>query len=69
MPLQLCKAGSVVRLRHIAAEQDLVKYLYGMGLYPGVELEVMTADPTFIVSVKGVQIALGRDVVSRLHVG
>jgi Fe2+ transport system protein FeoA len=68
MPIQSFKKGSMVCLKEISADENLCTYLHGLGLIPGVALEIVSDKNPFVVNVKGSKLALGSSVLNCLIV-
>ncbi len=67
MPLSIMKSGEKAVIAKVREKGDLQHHLETMGFVEGAEVEVMNvAHGDLIVKVKGVQVALGRQVASRI---
>jgi ferrous iron transport protein A len=70
MPLSIVQAGRRVRLVAVNAGHGLLSRLTGMGLVPGVEIEVLrnSMHGPFLIAVKGGRIMLGRGMAQKIMV-
>jgi len=68
-PLALCESGEKVTVREIAGGLGVRRRLESMGLYPGEEVEVVSAQGgPIIVSVKGCRVGIGRGMAYKIMV-
>ncbi len=69
MPLSMVPPGSIVRVVRIYAGRGLAQRLMELGLTSGAEIKVLKNDiGPLLLHVRGVTIALGRGVASRVLV-
>lgn len=71
MPLSMAEVGRILVLREVKAEPDLQMRLAAMGLYPGVEIRVISRSmhgPCIIV-VKECRFVLDRQTAHQILVG
>jgi ferrous iron transport protein A len=64
MPLSSAQPGRKVRVKSIAGERHVCSRMAAMGIYPGVEMELICAgcDAPCVVRVHGGTLSLGRSV-------
>ncbi len=68
-PLALCRPGEKVVVREIAGGMGVKRRLESMGLYPGEEVVVISAQKgPVIVSIKGCRIGIGRGMAHKIMV-
>ncbi len=68
-PLALCKPGEKVVVKDIAGGMGVRKRLESMGLYPGEEITVLSAQKgPVIVRVKGCRVGIGRGMAHKIMV-
>jgi len=69
MPLSMVPPGSVVKIIRIYAGRGLAQRLMELGLTSGAEVKVLKNDVgPLLLHVRGVTIALGRGVASKIFV-
>ncbi len=67
MPLSVLHFGEKARILKIRDKGELHRHLETMGFVEGADVEVLNeANGDLIVEVKGVQVAIGRSVASRI---
>lgn len=71
-PLAACRVGQLLAVSRIADEQtELLRYLFSLGLLPGVEIEVEQVAPLggpLLIRVGAARYAVGRDVAATIFV-
>jgi Fe2+ transport system protein FeoA len=68
-PLGICKQGERVVIREIAGGMGIKRRLEAMGLYPGEEVEVVSANGgPIILNVKGCRVGIGRGMAFKILV-
>jgi len=69
MTLSMVRPGERVRIREIKGGRGLIGRLATMGIYPGVEIEVVSNLPgPLILNRGGVRLGLGRGMAHRIFV-
>jgi ferrous iron transport protein A len=69
MPLSMVRPGQRVTIREIRGGRGLIGKLAAMGIYPGVEIEVVSNIPgPLILNRGGVRLGLGRGMAQRIIV-
>ncbi|RLB31831.1 MAG: hypothetical protein DRG87_01395 [Deltaproteobacteria bacterium] len=69
MPLSMVRPGQRAKIRKIKGGRGLVGKLANMGLYPGVEIEVIANRPgPLILNTGGVRLGLGYGMANRILV-
>lgn len=68
-PLALCRAGEKVVVKEVTGGLGLRRRLESMGLYPGEEVEVISAQGgPVILKVKGCRVGIGRGMAHKIMV-
>ncbi|RLD98205.1 MAG: hypothetical protein DRI92_04325 [Aquificota bacterium] len=68
-PLAFCKPGEKVVVREVAGGMGIRRRLESMGLYPGEEVEVISAQGgPVILGVKGCRLGIGRGMAYKIMV-
>jgi len=70
IPLTMAKQGEKVRVLKISGGRGLVQRLTEMGLYPGVEIEIISDGHRgpFIIGVGGSRLGLGFGMIKKIFV-
>jgi ferrous iron transport protein A len=69
MPLSMVRPGQRVTIREIKGGRGLIGRLANMGIYPGVEIDVVSNTPgPLILNRGGVRLGLGRGMAHRILV-
>lgn len=69
MPLSMVRPGQRVTIREIKGGRGLIGRLANMGIYPGVEIEVVSNFPgPLILNRAGVRLGLGHGMAHRILV-
>jgi Fe2+ transport system protein FeoA len=69
MPLSMARPGHRIRITEIRGGRSLIGKLANMGIYPGVEIEVISNRPgPLIVSKGGERLGLGYGMAHRILV-